>query len=84
MIKIATGLATAAAGLTVILAPTAAADTTPAPKPDPLSVAGLCHCNVPELSASGLLNGGKPYANPPLSAKGILGLLFPPGTIVKP
>jgi hypothetical protein len=84
MIKLFTGLATAAAGLTVVLAPAASADTTPAPKPDPLSAAGLCHCNIPELSASGLLNGGKPYTNPPLSAKGILGLLFPPNSIVKP
>jgi hypothetical protein len=71
----------AAAAIATAAAPAAAADTTPAPKPDPLSVAGLCHCNVPELSASGLLNGGKPFKNPPLSAKGILGLLFPPGTI---
>lgn len=81
--KITLGLA-AAATISLGAAPLAAADTTPAPKPDPLSVAGLCHCNVPELSASGLLNGGKPYTNPPLSAKGILGLLFPHGTITTP
>jgi hypothetical protein len=83
MIKIVTGII-AAATISLGAAPLAAADTTPAPKPDPLSVAGLCHCNVPDLSASGLLNGGKPYANPPLSAKGILGLLFPHGTIANP
>lgn len=73
----------AAAAIGLGTAPLAAADD-PAPKPDPLSVAGLCHCKVPELSAAGLLNGGKEFKNPPLSAKGILGLLFPPGTIVKP
>jgi hypothetical protein len=81
--KITLGLA-AAAVVSLGAAPLAAADTTPAPKPPPLSAAGLCHCNVPELSASGLLNGGKPFANPPLSAAGLAGLLFPHGTITKP
>ena len=82
---IVTGLTCAAASLAVIFAPIAAADPAPAPapKPAPLSAAGLGF-KVPELSASGLLNGGKPFTNPPLSAKGILGLLFPPGTIVRP
>lgn len=74
--KIALGfIAAVAIGLGV--APSASADTTP--PPNPLSAAGLCHCNVPELSASGLFNGGKPFANPPLSAKGIYTLLFAPG-----
>jgi hypothetical protein len=59
-------------------APVAAADTTP--PPPPLSAAGLCHCNIPELSAAGLLNGGKEFKNPPLSAKGIYTLLFAPRT----
>jgi hypothetical protein len=68
----------AAAAVGFAGAPVAAADTTP--PPPPLSAAGLCHCNIPTLSASGLLNGGKAYANPPLSAKGIYTLVFAPRT----
>ena len=78
---IVSGLTFAAASLTAILAPIASA--APTPKPPPLSAAGL-GIKVPELSASGLFNGGKPFTNPPLSAAGISGLLFPPGTIVRP
>lgn len=68
-----------AIGAAIALAPAAHADDpAPAPKPNPLSAAGLCHCNIPSLSAPGLLNGGKDYANPPLSAKGIYTFLFAP------
>ena len=74
MKKIASGLFIAAA-ISIPLAPIAAAQEgagdPPAP-PDPLSAEGLCHCDLPELSAEGLF--GIPSEPAPLSAEGLFGI----------
>lgn len=72
------------AALALFAAPLASADDpAPAPKPPPLSAAGL-GLHVPNLSASGLFNGGKPFAYPPLSAGGVCHYVFKAKNCGKP
>jgi hypothetical protein len=78
MKKIASGLFVAAA-ISIPLAPIAAAEDEPPAPPDPLSAEGLCHCDLPELSAEGLF--GIPSEPAPLSAEGLFGIPSEPAPL---